>query len=117
MVLSTIVPLGASFAISSISSSGDGNTPLRPVSLGVRITHLRETILNAVDHDVSPRIAPSSFGPLFVLLVWIGNMKRQVKTAVLVSGIDDVGALRGFVVALPFFRTIRVSPQGYLVLL
>ncbi len=73
------------------------------------------TILDAVDHDVSARRNTEFFCAIFVSLVWIGNMQREVKPAVPVSCIDDIGPLRGLVVTLPFLRPDRVSPQGDLV--
>src|SRR5512145_3156691 len=89
-----------------------GNTPFRPVDLSVSVAYRRETILDAVDHDVSARRNTEFFCAIFVSLVWIGNMQGEVKPAVPVSSIDDIGPLRRLVVALPFLRPDRVSPQG-----
>ena len=93
----------------------NGNTPLRPVDFRVSITNPRETLLDAVDHDVAPRRNAQFPCPFSVPLVWIGNMKRQVIPTVLVSRIDDVDSLRGLVVPFSFFGADRVSPQGNLV--
>ena len=63
----------------------NGNTPFRPVKLCMRCTNPPETIFDAMDHDISARRNTQFFCPLFVYLVWIGNMKRQVIFAVAVS--------------------------------
>ena len=89
-----------------------GNTPFRPVDLCMSIAYPRGTILYAVDHDVSARRNTEFFCAIFVSLVRIGNMQREVILAVPVSCIDDIGPLRGLVVTLPFLRPDWISPQG-----
>ena len=64
---------------------GNGDTPFRPINPGMRGTDRRETIFDAVDHDIAARRDTKFLGAFFVLRVWIGNMKREVKTAVAVS--------------------------------
>src|SRR5210317_1770217 len=63
----------------------NGNTSFRPVNLCMRSTNPRETIFDAMDHYISARRNTKFFCSHFVFLVWIGNMKRQVITAVPVS--------------------------------
>src|SRR5512145_2640958 len=89
-----------------------GNTPFRPVDPCVSIAYPRETILDAVDHDVSAGGNTEFVRTFFVSLVWIGNMQREVKPAVPVSCIDDIGPFGGLVITLPFLWPDGVSPQG-----
>ena len=65
-----------------------------------------------MDHDIAAGRNTQVFGTLSVFIIGVVNVQREVVVTASVPGLDGVGSLRGFVVALPFFRADRVSSQG-----
>ena len=92
-----------------------GNAPLCPVHLGVAVPDPCHFRFYSVNHDISTGGYTQLAGPAFILLIWIGDVQRDVIAAALLPSMDGVGPLRRFVIPLLDLGSVRIATQGYFV--
>src|SRR6516225_3932215 len=69
------------------------NATVRPINHALRRTEPSQTVPYAVNHDVATRVYSKFTSTLPVGVVWVGNVKSTIESAVRVSVIDLVQPL------------------------
>ena len=68
-----------------------------------------------MNHDIAAGRYAKFFCPFLVIVVWVGNVERQVVATLSVAGINNIGSFRSLVVALLLLDAFGLPAQGYFV--
>ena len=87
------------------------NTTVGPVADPVDASQPAESIQQAVDHDVSARVNAQFLRSHAVLRVGTRDVERAIKTAVLITAVENVVSFGRLVIPWSRFGTDRIAAQ------